>query len=538
MNYKLAYLLLALSGTVSAADTSTPDWLYTVRPNDTLIGIAKTYLKQPQNWQPLQRDNHIANATAIPPGTQLRIPANLLRHAPSAATLIAITGNVQYRLGTEPWQVASIGQQLPVGAEIITPADGYALLALANGTRVALQASSDMVMDTLSLYANGLMADTRLRLQSGQTSILDNPQRRPNQNLRIITPTAQAVVRGTEFRVGVDGQLTREETLVGGIALSAANKTIAVDKGTGSLSKDGQAPLPPVTLLPAPDVSALPKQIERLPIRFAMPELAKVQAWHGEIVASAHPENVLLDKTSPNQNLSFADLPNGDYILRLRGVDALGLQGYDAVHKFTVFARPFPSPANQTTAGTVVRSARPVFAWSELVGVTTSRIQIATTNDFKQPLFDTQVTANRWTPTSDLPVGTLYWRTASSDTAQGPWGDAVKFTYKPAPDAVDTSKAALRFDEDYLYYDLPQPAIGLHYQIGLSKDATMQPLVGATLNNNNGLIKLPRPRFGDYYLSIAQVDDSDGTAGPASVQKIKVPISSAVWLLAPLLLLH
>ncbi|MEQ1666882.1 MAG: FecR domain-containing protein [Sulfuriferula sp.] len=515
-----------------------PDWTYTVRPGDTLTSIAQTYLKQPQNWQPLQRKNHIANPHQIPPGTQLRIPADVLKHAPSTAKLIAITGSVQYRLINAAWQPASVGQQLPVGTEIQTAAEGYALLELANGTRIGLQAASDMTLDTLSLYANGLMADTRLRLQNGQTSIVDNPQHRPNQYLRIITPTAQAVVRGTEFRVAVDGNTTREETLAGGIALSAANKTVAVDKGKGSLSADGQPPRPPVTLLAAPDVSTLPKQIEQLPIRFPMPALVNAQAWHGEVVATAHPETVLLDKTTAAKTLNFADLPNGDYVLRLRGVDALGLQGYDAAHAFKVFARPFFPPVSQPREGSVVRSPRAAFSWGQLVDVTATHIQIAATADFKQPLFDTLVSTNSWTPSADLPVGQLYWRAASVDKAQGPWGATVRFIYKPAPGAVDLSKAALRFDSDYLYYDLPKPEADMHYQLSLAQDAEMKDRALAPVNSSTGMIKISRPRFGGYYLGVRQIDDGDGTAGPMAIQKIDVPIPYPyIWLGVPLLLL-
>ncbi|MGC8697272.1 MAG: FecR domain-containing protein [Halothiobacillus sp.] len=528
MRYPLAGLcFLMLPTWVNAASPdAAPDWVYTVRPGDTLIEIAQTYLNQPNNWRPLQRDNHIANPMAIPPGTQLRIPANLLKHSPSSAKLIALTGAVLFRQGAEgAWQAATVGQKLAVGDAVQTPPEGYAVLELANGSRINIQASALVVLDTLSLYAEGLMADTRLRLNIGRVEIVDNPQRQTNQHLRVITPTAQAVVRGTEFRVGVEGQTTREETLDGAIAFRAATKTVAVEQGFGSLSVNGQAPHPPVALLAAPDVSGLPKRVEQLPIRFPLPVMANAASMVGEVVAASQAEPVLLAKSSTSKTLNFADLPNGDYILRLSATDRLGLQGYTALHPFTVFARPFFPPVNQPQVDGVVRSPRPEFSWGQILDVTASHIQIATSADFKHPLFDAQIGANRWSPPADLPAGALFWRVASIDKIQGPWTPAIAFTYKPAPALVDITQAAMQITGDGLHYDLPKPEAGLHYLVSLSAVRSMDPLVMPAVESHSGKVVMPRFGVGDFYLSVRLVDDSDGTQGPAVVQKISVPIT-------------
>jgi hypothetical protein len=510
----------------AASPDAVPDWVYTVRPGDTLIEIAQTYLNQPNNWRVLQRDNHIQNPLAIPPGTQLRIPANLLTHAPSSAKLVARTGDVQFRQGAESaWQPVTVGQNLPVGAELQTPDDGYAVVELANGTRVAIQAASLLALDTLSLYANGLMADTRLRLKQGQVGIVDNPNRQSNQNLRVITPTAQAVVRGTEFRVGVHAKTTREETLSGAINFRAANKTVAVSQGFGTLTVDAKAPQAPIALLAAPDVRGMPAQVEQLPIRFPLPEMAHAASWTGQVVAATQPEPVLLSKTSSGKTLNFADLPNGHYVLHLSAIDGQGLQGYPAAHPFTVFARPFFPPVNFPQADAVVRSPQPTFSWGAVVDVAASHIQVAKTADFKQPLFDVEVSGDHWSPPADLPVGALYWRVASINKIQGPWTPAVAFTYKPAPAAVDLTQAALQITNDGLTYDLPKPEAGLHYLVSLSRARTMEPLVAPSVESHTGQVVMPRFGVGDFYLSVRLVDDSDGTEGPAVIQKISVPIT-------------
>ncbi|WP_449370575.1 FecR domain-containing protein, partial [Thiomonas sp.] len=197
-------LALAQTPTAVAHRSDEPVWRYTVRPGDTLIGLGRRYLRDPAQWPQIQRDNRIGNPRRIPPGTVLSFPANLLRQQPSMARLVQAFGAVRWRAqASDPWQDARLGQMLAAGAQVQASDSGNAVIELANGTRLALQPGSMLTLDTLSLYADGLMADTRLRLQQGQIDIHDNPRHLPNQHLRILTPSAQAAVRGTQFRVAV-----------------------------------------------------------------------------------------------------------------------------------------------------------------------------------------------------------------------------------------------------------------------------------------------------------------------------------------------
>ena len=517
---------LALAQTTSgAADAGGPVWQYTVRPGDTLIGLGRQYLRDPAQWPLIQRDNRIAHDRRIAPGTVLRIPAELLRQQPSSARLAQVFGQVLWRAQAQSaWQQAEAGHMLAAGSQVQAPEGGSAVIELANGTRLTLQPGSELALDTLSLYADGLMADTRLRLQHGQVEIRDNPRRLPNQNLRILTPSAQAVVRGTQFRVGADAEITREETLGGAVDLQAAGAQVRVAAGLGSVARQGQPPLPPVRLLAAPDVSSLPRVFEQLPLRFTLPEQAGAVAWFGQISPEAEPARVLAQKISAGKALNIADLPNGRYVLRVRAVDANGLQGLDATHAFTVFARPFFPMLTAPAAGATVRVARPTLRWSQVVEVTRTHLQIAAGADFAQPLFDVVLPGDAWTPPADLPAGELRWRAASLDAQgrQGPWSAAQTFRYLPGPGPADLAKAALRFDRDHLLLDLPPAPAGQHYALTLSDHASLQPAL-TQLQTSGGMVSLPRPASGKRYLGAHLVDDSDGTQGPPVVQVIDVP---------------
>ncbi len=518
-------LALAQTAPTAVSVSSEPMWRYTVRPGDTLIGLGQRYLRDPAQWPQIQRDNRVGNPRQIPPGAVLLFPADLLRQQPSSAKLVQAFGAVRWRAqATDAWQDAKPGQTLAAGAQVQAPDSGSAVIELANGTRLDLQPGSVLTLDTLSLYADGLMADTRLRLQQGQIDIQDNPRRLPNQNLRILTPSAQAVVRGTQFRVGVGADATREETLGGAVELQASGAQVRVDAGMGSLARKGQPPLPPVRLLPPPDVSALPSLFEQLPLRFTLPAQAGAVSWFGQVLAESDNAQVLVQKTSTGKTLNVADLPNGRYVLRLRAVDANGLQGRDASHAFTVFARPFFPTLTAPAAGATVRVARPRLAWLEVLDVARSHLQLAAQDDFAQPLYDVEQQGAHWTPPADLAAGVWHWRVASIDARgqQGPWSPPQTFRYVPGPGPADLAKATMRFDRDHLLLDLPAAPSGQHYALTLSDHANLQPAL-AQMQTPGGALTLPRPSSGKRYLGARLVDDSDGTQGPPVVQVINVP---------------
>lgn len=537
-SFKSAWSLLLLSlalfsGAIDAEEI--PVWRYTVKPGDNLSTIAERYLIRAEHWPKVQKANRIADPHRIVPGTVLRIPGNMLRTTPGQALLDGVSGRVRWRVGAGDWQLATNGLRLASGASLETMDDASALLILADGSKILVAPNSQLTLDALSLYAGGLMADTRMRLQSGQADIIANPQQRSHQHLRIQTPSAQAVVRGTHFRVSASADATREETLGGLVGVSASGQRVDVPMGRGTVARAGEAPMKPVPLLAAADVSAFPARFEYLPLRFPLPQLSAVKEWQGQIAPDKAFERILLSKTGNGQALSFADLPNGDYVLRLRAMDANGLQGFDAVHAFTVFARPFPPRLNAPGDGATLRSARAEFGWGSVADVARYHLQVSAGPDFTALVYDEMLDRDAWPAPQELPAGQLYWRAASvTETGlQGPWSRAAAFTYTPGPGAVELGRTALRIESDKLVLTLPPPPAGLLYEAILSSAKDMEPVL-AQARSEDGSLALPRPDAGSYFLGVRLVDPADNTPGPVSVQKIEIP-PSRLWLLLLLL---
>ena len=534
------FLLLAFLLHVGAAPAETaanmPIWRYTVRPGDTLITIAERYLIDVGQWPAIQQANQVADPYRLLPGTVLRIPAAMLRRTPATVTIATSNGALRWRREGGEWQLAATGQRLVSGSTLETLDNASALLSFADGSKLLLSPNSQLVFDALGAFAGGLMVDTRLRLQRGQSDIMANPAQRAHQRLQIQTPAAQAVVRGTHFRLGVEHDVTREETLAGLVGVSGAGRGVSVPHGRGTVARAGEAPIAPVPLLPAADLSALPARFEHLPLRFPLPQINGAKGWLGEVAPDKSFDRLLLSKAARGEALTFSDLPNGDYVLRLRAVDGNGLQGLDAVHRFVVFARPFPPGLNSPGDAATIRTARPVFTWTSVHEVARYRLQVAGELDFAQPLHDSTSDEDVWAAPDDLPAGKLYWRAASVDGRgqQGPWSVAAGFTYKPGPGPVDLGRSATEFTSETIRLNLPPPPDGLVYEAILSLEPALATVL-AQASSSDRTLELPRPDGGTYYLGVRLLDRSDQTPGPVAVQKIDVPYSR-LWLL-PLLLL-
>lgn len=521
----------ALSAPAPLVD-STPEWRYTVRPGDTLIGVSARYLLRPTDWPQVQRHNRIANPRRLTPGSTLRIPLAWMRATPAPATVVSVTGQAQVTLPGAAERALQAGEQLSAGALLSTAANSSVTLRFADGSLLVLQPGARLSLDTVSVYAGGGMVDTRLRLQQGRVEVGANPARQSGSRLQVITPSAVAAVRGTRFRVAADDSATREETLEGEVGLAAEGQQVNVAEGKGSLAEAGKPPSPPVALLAPPDVAALPARVDSLPMRFALPEQTGAVSWLGQIAADAQFQQLLLEKTSATPQLSFADLPDGRYLLRVRAADVQGLQGRDAVHAFELDARPFAPLLS--APGARVRTAQPTLQWSAVVGADHYRVELARDAGFSNPLLAERTPNTQLTPARELTPGDYHWRVASIEGAeQGPFSPPQRFTYDPLPSAPEMNQAAPTFGDGSLALVLPKPPAGLHYDLVLARDSERKQIVWQG-TSQDGQLKAAPVEAENVYLA-ARLVEADGTAGPYATRLIEAPPPSRWGLLILLL---
>ena len=344
------------------------DWLYSIKPGDTLWSICEQYAKEPNCWQKLGPFNQIDQNRQIPPGTRIRMPAAWLKVPAASATIVFAQGDVKYQHFGEAEAVAKIGIKLPIGSQLTT-GKGTVTIIFADGSSMVLEPHSQLELDTLSHFELNGMVDSSVRLKRGtvKTRVI---KREPRSQFRTITPSAVASVRGTEYRVNIATADTehnlKEATLVevydGLVEVGAERKNFPVPASFGIVTKKGQAPQAPVRLLGKPQFLAFEKAQTLVPITSS--SLRSLEAKHAPITiawqtidsALSYQLNILKSQTkgqSTDQLLQahpvtankveLTNLTPGCYQLSLRAVDQLGLHGL-AANKSLCLSQQLPAP--------------------------------------------------------------------------------------------------------------------------------------------------------------------------------------------------
>ncbi len=312
-----------------AASGAVDELVYKTQQGDTLIGIG-SQLSNPSDWKQIQRINHINNPKLILVGSTLHIPVTILRSEDAPATVISVEGNAQVNQ-----QPLVAGALLTSGNEIVTGKDGFALIKLANGSKLAVQAGSHITLTALKKYTIDQTFDSTVNLQKGRIETEATKTNSASPRYRIITPSAVMSVRGTQFRVATDETKTSRTEVTDGLVRVADmsdndSAAVGIAAGYGNIVDNGKPPTPPVALLPAPDVTTLTKLQERPVVRFDLTPVANAKRYRAQIATDAQFEKTLRDQLFDTTAIKFDGLGDGAYWMRVRAVDNIELEGINA----------------------------------------------------------------------------------------------------------------------------------------------------------------------------------------------------------------
>jgi len=169
--------------------------------------------------------------------------------------------------------------------------------------------------------------DINVKLNKGEAEIHANPNKQSGSRFIIQTPTAFATTRGTVYRVRANDDSTAAEVTQGKIDVTNTLGNTRVPKRFGTLAYKNEAPRKPVKLLSEPDLEA-PDDIRYLPARVSWQTLNKAVNYRAQISDQADFSRIVLDTQSPVAKLNIpVALPDGQYWLRVRGIDNNDLQG-------------------------------------------------------------------------------------------------------------------------------------------------------------------------------------------------------------------
>ncbi|WP_322031400.1 FecR domain-containing protein [Paraburkholderia sp. J76] len=402
---------------------------YVTRPGDSLYGIAARYLHNPADWKKLASLNHVSAPQRLWPGTTLRVPVALLRQDDLSAKVIAANGPVQHAFRAGPLLPLAVGSTLVEGDRVQTGHDGFATLELADGSHIALPPDTAVDLATLRQTALTGATDRIIDLHRGEVTSEVTHATKKDDRFQIRSPSVVAGVRGTQFRVSYDGGkgATAVEVLDGavgvdagsparngygahlqppaaGTPLTASEQLVAAHYGNLTLA--GQPAGAPVTLLDAPELQHPSKVQDDDAVVFDIAPAEGASAYRVQIGRDAGLLDMIRDKRSADPRVSFADLPDGTWFVRISAIDARGLEGMPASYAFER-----RRAALGVSAGSIEGSRDFAFRWfiDRNAQNTRFRFVLGTTSDLRAPLIDrTDITAGE-AVVRDLPKGVYYW---------------------------------------------------------------------------------------------------------------------------------
>lgn len=531
-NKRVAFRVLLLLALLIGFPVHAQDWIYTVSKGDNLWNLTEDYLHDVSYVEKVRQLNNIEDPWHILPGTKIRIPGEWIRQYPAIARVMTLQGSATIlEAGNDQSQPLAVGSIAMLGDVISTAADTSLVLGFLDGSRILIQENSQLKINRIMLLEYTGMSDVHLELKSGRVETLVAPKKGTARRFQIKTPATVTSVRGTDYRVSAEAQAqeSRAEVVQGKVYVEGRRKTRQLTGGFGTLTRAGQEPLPPVKLLPPPDIGYVPEIFTRVPLQFTLPELEPEQSYRTQIARTDEFLDILYDKVTTNALIRGPDLADGAYSLRVRAIDANLIEGLNAQRRVNVNAKPEPPFLVEPKEGAgVLIEESPEFVWSKRENIDRYHFQFAADEEFQQLLIDlSDVADTSVTVSEQQPVGKYYWRVAAIDEdGDGPFSDGqLMRRILPAPELE-----APEISDESLMIRSRKGLPGQRYHIQMAASEDFEDLI-LDQQAEEPIFEIPRPDGGEYYVRIRTIDP-DGFVGPfGAVQTIDVPYDDLYLLL-------
>ncbi len=328
-----------------------------------------------------------------------------------------------------------IGDGVAKGEEITSGRGSYATFEFTDQSVVRVMSDSRLRIEAHRLPAPLAEIETRLRLGAGALEATVARRRAPN--FTVVSMWGSITVRGTTFRARGSDESMLVEVLEGRVAVTGnTGGPVAVNAGFGTRVTVMEAPLAPVELLRAPDISRAAALQQRPVVRLRFAPLAGAQRYRVVTATDRDLREVVVENTQRRPDVRMVDLRDGEYFYAVRAIDELGLEGPEARGRFLLKARPLPPAAQEPESDAALEPGSVAFSWAAAEEAATYHFQLATDDAFDSPLVNRGGLAAREFVVDKLEAGSYFWRLASVRASgdQGPFGDPHPFTLRaPAP---------------------------------------------------------------------------------------------------------
>jgi len=510
------------------------DWIYTTVQGDSLWNLSEKHLDSVMRFKQLKKINAIETPKRLQPGTRLRIPLKWIRSNPVSAQIVEFKGTVELqRSNGDIEQKLLPGTLINLGDRLKSGPESSVAVKFADNSILTLYDHSVIRFDHLSAHGVTGMVDSRMHLLEGRMDTRVTPAAGPGSRFEIQTPSAISAVRGTKYRtsIAMKKNASNIEVLHGKVAVSGAKKKTLIKAGFGTQVTQGKPPIPPRKLLEPPRLEPIPEPIRRINWMVTWAAIKGALKYRVEVADDIHFNTILWQQFSQHTRMAIPDVPDGQYFIRVRGVDELGLEGKNVVQALLLDAHPQPPVQLKPDEDFVLRGKTPELQWTDSSEADRYRLEIAADAEFKQLLVARDDIEKTRFDTSELSqTGRYYWRLTSiaKNGKHGPVGTERAYEIKPIPDKVVPDMATA--DDGKLVATWPPGTPGQMHQVQLAYDQEFKDL------ELDQTIKQPRISFeplgGQVRYLRVRIIAEDGYLGPwGTVQRVDPLPDNSFWLI-------
>ncbi|GBH27165.1 peptidase M23 [Burkholderia vietnamiensis] len=375
----------------------------------TLYDVATRYLQGPDDWQLLQRINHVPAPKHLQPGTALKLPVVRLRKEKLTARIVAVQGSGQRWSGGAYAPLAN-NTTLAEGERVRTGANGFVTLELADGTHMSLPPDSQLELKTLRRTVLTGMLDRVFELTRGEVDSEVTHLKKRDDRFQIRSPSVVAGVRGTRFRVNydADGNAAPPVEVLDGPAGVAGKQQLAdatlVHADFGSVATSSGTVGAPIPLLPAPALAHPDKVQDEPDIAFDVVPLEHANAYHLQLGRDAGMLDLFSETRTVSTRAVFREVPNGTYFVRVAAIDDNGLEGTPHIYAFERRRMGLDASASPGPSGYE-------FRWAADGSGEDGRYRfvLSRSKDLSAPVVDEMGLQARRINVEHLPPGDYYW---------------------------------------------------------------------------------------------------------------------------------
>ena len=311
---------------------------YVVLVTEDDFSVQSVFDRYPElrgSWEELAKFNLLRVGEAI------EIPSDMLDSPGTLAKVASFHGEAEVKRSFDQRFIPLVPNLLlRKGDEIRTWRGAGARILFEDGNYVLLKSGSRATLVSLGTRAEPSTSRLQLFLKEG--SVWSQMEHELRGRFEVKTPSANTIIRGTEFRVKVEpGEATRVEVLDGRVDFEMGERRLSVGRQQGALAVTGSDSLAPAPLPPPPSLMApLPEEVlrsESFDQTFRWSPVDGAEVYTFEIARDEQFFDLIAERrVGPEASVRIQGLEPGTYFWRVTSI-VRGFEGSPAERRYFVF---------------------------------------------------------------------------------------------------------------------------------------------------------------------------------------------------------